>query len=75
MEFFTLITQVLSQFDHTDIRTGQVRKDELILTYGRKCLEKKHGCHTWATHELSDLTHNRRVCVPSSCVSKIVSIG
>ncbi len=45
MEFFTLITQVSSRSDHTDNRTGQACKDELILAYGRKCLEKKHGCH------------------------------
>ncbi len=45
MEFFTLITQVSSRSDHLDTRMGQARKDELILAYGRKCLEKKHGCH------------------------------
>ncbi len=45
MEFFTLITEVSSRSDHPDTHTGQASKDELILAYGRKCLEKKHGCH------------------------------
>ncbi len=44
MEFFTLITQVSSRSDHPKTHTGQERKDELILP-GRKCLEKKQGCH------------------------------
>ncbi len=45
MEFFTLITQVSSRSDYPDAFTGQARKDELISAYGRKCLEKKNGCH------------------------------
>ncbi len=44
MEFFTLITQVLRRSDHPNTCTGQAGKDELILAYRRKCLEKKHGC-------------------------------
>ncbi len=67
MEFFTLITQVSSQSDHSDTCTSQARKDELILAYGRKCLEKKWAA-TSATHESSDLTHySRRLCIRELC--------
>ncbi len=40
MEFFTLLTQVSSRFDHSDARTGQSAQSQLTLTY-RKNEEKK----------------------------------
>ncbi len=41
MEFFTLLTQVSSQFDHLDACVGQTQKDLLISSCRRQCLEEK----------------------------------